>query len=176
MKIRLEEYNPDWRNRFEKEKQLLIKTLSDLSIKVEHIGSTAVQGLKAKPVIDIMIGLDDFKNANDQIGKLEKIGYRYISAYENVMPFRRFFIKENMGQRTHHIHMVQSDTEFWERHILFRNHLRQNKADREEYNRLKLELVKKDWIDGNEYADAKTGFIRRIEKKAKETDNNKHLQ
>ena len=166
MKITIENYNPNWRNRFETEKQLLIKTLSPLNIKIEHIGSTSVEGLAAKPIIDIMIGLENFNLADEQIEKIENLGYQYISKYEDIMPFRRFFVKENNGIRTHHIHMVEIGTKFWTRHLLFRDHLKINIDDRDKYCKLKKELAKQDWIDGDEYAKAKSEFIQAIERKA----------
>jgi GrpB-like predicted nucleotidyltransferase (UPF0157 family) len=170
MKIILEKYNPDWKNQFETEKLLIIKTLSDLNIKIEHIGSTSIEGLRAKPIIDIMIGLENFDSADNQIGKIEKLGYQYISKYEDIMPFRRFFIKKSKGHSTHHIHMVEYGSEFWMRHLRFRDHLRMSMADRDRYDELKKELVKKDWIDGNEYADAKSEFIKRIERNTTTTN------
>ncbi len=94
-----------------------------------------------------------------------QLGYTYIAAYEDVMPYRRFFIKEKDGVRTHHIHMVEKDTEFWERHLAFRDCLRNNTLERQAYYKLKKELSSKEWKDGNDYAAAKTDFIRTIEKK-----------
>jgi GrpB-like predicted nucleotidyltransferase (UPF0157 family) len=166
MKILIEEYNPNWKIDFEVEKKNLLEALSGIACRVEHIGSTSIEGLGAKPVIDILIGLTDFSFANDQINKLVKIGYQYIDKYEDVMPYRRFFIKEHGGCRTHHIHMVQINTEFWIRHLAFRDYLRANAEEKIKYYNLKKELAKKDWTDVNEYADAKSEFIKSIEKKA----------
>lgn len=166
MKIYLEEYNPYWKTLFDTEKQLLISTLIDLNIVVEHIGSTSVKGLRAKPVIDIMIGLEDFNLADKQIEKIEKLGYKYISIYEDTMPFRRFFTKSENGIRTHHIHMVEIGTDFWTRLLLFRDHIRKDKDDRNRYSELKTELAKQEWQNGNDYANAKTAFIKSIEYKA----------
>ena len=171
MRIIIEKYNPKWKEKFETEKQLLIKNLKFLDIEIEHIGSTSVKGLGAKPIIDIMIGLKDFNLADQQIEKLEKTGYQYISKYNEIMPERRFFIKEIHGIRTHHLHMVERGKDFWIRHLKFREHLRQNKIYRKEYNRLKKELSKKDWTDGDEYANAKSEFIKKIENKATATNS-----
>lgn len=168
MKVSIVEYRPQWRKMFEEEKQLLQSVLDEVSAKVEHVGSTAVNGLAAKPVIDIMIGLPDFSVADDLVPSIEALGYEYIKKYENEMPFRRFFVKNLNGVRTHHIHMVEIDSEFWGRHLLFRNYLRQNPETAKKYAALKKQLAEREWEDVNEYADAKTEFIRGIENRAKE--------
>ncbi len=167
MKVTIVEYRPGWRKMFEDEKGILQKALGEIPAEVEHIGSTAVAGLAAKPIIDVMVGLKDFSVADDVVPKIEAVGYEYIQKYEDVMPFRRFFIKELDGVRTHQIHMVGVGGEFWERHILFRDYLRRNPDVAEQYASLKKELAACEWEDVNEYADAKTEFIKGIEDKAK---------
>jgi GrpB-like predicted nucleotidyltransferase (UPF0157 family) len=163
MKVIIKEYSDNWPKLFESEKIALTQALNDPSILIEHIGSTAVKGLGAKPVIDIMIGLSDFTIANKFIKQITDLNYEYITKFEDVMPYRRFFIKENSGIRTHHIHMVEAGTEFWLRHLAFRNYLRANENVRNEYESLKKKLSEKEWKDGNEYNAAKTEFIKRIE-------------
>lgn len=171
LKIIIEKYNINWRTKFEEEFSLLMNSIKESDIKIEHIGSTSVDGLAAKPIIDIMIGLKDFNTADNHISSIESLGYNYISKYEDLMPYRRFFTKESNGKRTHHIHMVGYKTEFWNRHLRFRNHLRINNEDRDKYLELKMDLAKREWANGNEYADAKSEFINEIEEKTKETNN-----
>ena len=166
MKINLSEYNYSWPALFEKEKEILLTCLSSENPCIEHIGSTSVPGLTAKPIIDMMIGLPDFAFSNSLIPYIQKLGYTYFSQYEDVMPYRRFFKKENGDIVTHHIHMVETGSEFWIRHLLFRDFLRDNPNVAADYTDLKRRLAQQDWKDGNEYADAKTDFIRRIEKLA----------
>ena len=165
MKILIEEYNPEWPTLFQKEKSQLEKVLSDIKFEIEHIGSTSIEGLGAKPVIDIMIGVYDFSIINNQIEKITNLGYQYINAYEDVMPYRRFFIKEKEKVRTHHIHMVEINTEFWLRHLAFRDYLINHPIEKLEYYNLKKELSRREWKDGNEYAAAKTDFIQMIMRK-----------
>lgn len=167
MKVTIVEYRPEWQQMFEDEKRVLQTVLGDVSSQIEHIGSTAIDGLAAKPIIDIMVGLEDFSVADDLVPRVEALAYEYIKKYEAVMPFRRFFIKEQNGIRTHHIHMVEIGSEFWERHILFRDYLRQNPHVATNYASLKKELAEREWKDVNEYADAKTEFIRDIEDEAR---------
>jgi len=167
MKVSIVEYRPEWRTMFENEKRTIQTALGEVSAQIEHIGSTAVVGLAAKPIIDLMIGLGDFSIADYLVPKIEALGYEYIQKYEAVMPFRRFFIKEQMGLRTHQIHMVEIGTEFWDRLILFRDYLRQNADVVARYASLKRELAEREWNDVNEYADAKTEFVREIENEAR---------
>ena len=168
MKVSIVEYRPQWREMFKEEKQLLQAILGEVSAKIEHIGSTAVNGLAAKPIIDIMIGLPDFSVADKLVPVIETLGYEYIKKYEDEMPFRRYFAKNLNGIRTHQIHMVEIGSEFWERHLLFRDYLRQNPEMVNKYAALKKQLAEREWEDVNEYADAKSEFIRSIENKAKE--------
>ncbi len=151
---------------FEEERQSLQAALVEASAEVEHIGSTAVVGLAAKPVIDIMVGLPDFSVADKLVPTIEALGYEYIKKYEDEMPFRRYFVKDRDGVRTHQIHMVEVGGEFWRRHLLFRDYLRQNPETADEYAALKKQLAGREWADVNEYADAKTEFIKGIEGKA----------
>ena len=168
MKVSIVEYRSEWREMFEEEKQLLQAVLCEVSAEVEHIGSTAVNGLAAKPIIDIMIGLPDFSVADKLVLGIEALGYEYFKKYEDEMPFRRYFAKNSNGIRTHQIHMVAIGSEFWERHLLFRDYLRQNPEIANDYAALKKLLAEREWADVNEYADAKTEFIKNIENKAKE--------
>lgn len=163
MIIVIEAYNSEWKSVFEQESDLLSQTIGEPNVVIEHIGSTSVERLGAKPVIDIMIGVKDYRTINNHIASIENLGYKYISEYENMMPYRRFFIKDSNGKRTHHLHMVEIDTDFWNRHLKFRDQLRKDHKLRDEYYKLKLELSKKEWKDGNEYTSAKSKFIKEIE-------------
>ena len=167
MKVTIVEYRPEWRKLFEDEKRVIQTALGEVSARIEHIGSTAVAELAAKPVIDLMVGLEDFSIADNLVPKIEALAYEYIKKYEAVMPFRRFFIKEQAGIRTHQIHLVGIGSEFWERLILFRDYLRQHPGVAAKYATLKKELAGREWADANEYADAKTEFIRKIENEAR---------
>ncbi|KMQ51358.1 hypothetical protein CHISP_1841 [Chitinispirillum alkaliphilum] len=160
------EYQKEWKALFETEKASIIRAITDDSAWVEHIGSTSVPELAAKPIIDIMIGLKGFATADDFVLSLQDIGYRYISEFETSFPERKFLVKAQDGVSTHHIHMVEYGSHFWRRHILFRDYLINNQMAKEQYESLKRDLALKEWEDGNEYASAKTSFIREIERKA----------
>jgi GrpB-like predicted nucleotidyltransferase (UPF0157 family) len=165
MQITIAEYSFAWRQMFTEEKMRLQQILP-ISAVVEHIGSTSVPGLAAKPIIDIMVGLTDFTKADPLVLRVQSLGYEYVSQFEVEMPFRRYFRKDNEGVRTHQIHMVALNSEFWHRHLAFREYLKTHPNIAAEYATLKRKLAEQDWQDVNDYADAKTEFIQSIEAQA----------
>ncbi|MGB6976685.1 MAG: GrpB family protein [Gammaproteobacteria bacterium] len=166
--IYLSPYDPQWPALFEKEKELLLKSVGEYIVGIEHIGSTAIPKICAKPVIDIMMGVKQLDSVDREIIKrVESIGHEYIKKYEETMPFRRFFQKDNSeGLRTHRIHLVEITNAFWQRHLLFRDYLRTHSDDAKRYERLKIDLAKK-FTDTNQYANAKTDFCNQIYIKAR---------
>jgi GrpB-like predicted nucleotidyltransferase (UPF0157 family) len=172
MKVAIVKYRPKWAEMFEDEERVLQTALGDVSASVEHVGSTAVEGLAAKPIVDIMVGLEDFSLADGLVPKIEALGYEYVRKFEEVMPLRRFFTKERDGVRTHQIHMVAVGCEFWERLLLFRDFLRRNPEAAAKYASLKKKLAGREWGDVDEYADAKTEFVRGIEERARRERQN----
>lgn len=151
---------------FERERKSLEAVIGAGAAIIEHIGSTSVTGLAAKPIIDIMIGLRDFSVADRLVPEIVALGYIYIPKYEKEMPYRRYFKKVAGGVSTHHIHMVQAGGDFWQRHLLFRDYLMANPDVAAAYAVLKKELAKLEWDDTNDYADAKTAFVKNIENMA----------
>ncbi len=160
-------YDPRWPVLFEQEKQQLLKTLHQWSIVIEHIGSTAVPGLDAKPIIDIMIGLESLSCINHAfITALAQLGYEYVPEYEKEIPERRYFRKNSKElTRTHQIHIAQKESEFWRRHLVFRDYLRDHSGTMEEYSILKRQLARI-YNDTQDYARAKSDFIQKILEKA----------
>ncbi|MBL4755014.1 MAG: GrpB family protein [Flavobacteriales bacterium] len=165
MKIEIEKYNTAWPDAFLIEKEALLKVLAPANPVIEHIGSTAVEGLSAIPVIDIMIGLPNFKVAHQLVTPLKRLGYKHIAKYEEQMPDRMFFLKSSGGERSHHVNIVQLNEDFWDRHMFFRDHLRRHEKTRTAYQHLKTRLSKLAWEDRKQYALAKAAFIRAIEQK-----------
>jgi len=126
-----------------------------------------VPNLAAKPIIDIMIGLRDFSVADSfVVPAMQTVGFVYIDKWNDVLPLRRFFVKEDENDtRLAHIHIVGIENhEWWDRHIEFRDYLRTHPETRQAYEALKYKLAEKEWKDGSEYAGAKTEFIRGVEK------------
>ncbi len=126
---------------------------------VEHVGSTAVPNLAAKPIIDIMVGIRTLADAPFVVEPLASIGYEYVPKYEVTMPERRYFHKGPAMARTHHLHMVEPTSEFWKRQLAFRDYLRAHPDVAEQYARLKQALAVQYQWDRSGYTDAKTEFI-----------------
>ena len=166
MKIKIVPYNDEWPLLFETIKKEIKKSIDDNEIIIEHIGSTSVYSLASKPIIDILIGVSSDK-LDLYIKPIKNLGYTHIKEYEIEIPNRRFFFFEESKKRIAHIHLVKYNSRWFKRHIAFRNKLRSNEVIRKKYQSLKYSLSEKEWKDGNEYADAKTTFIRSVEKMLK---------
>ena len=130
---------------------------------IEHIGSTSVPGLAAKPIIDLMAGLRTLDDAIDCVPLLATLEYSYVPEFEAQMPERRYFRKSRGETRTHHLHMVVIGGAFWQRHLVFRDALRADPDLASEYAALKRRLAEQ--YSGNMvgYTEAKTAFIQAIE-------------
>ncbi len=184
MRVVIEPYNAAWAADFEQEQQLLRACLCQWSPDVQHIGSTAVAGLGGKPIIDIMIGMGSLGALSDAVPALLEAGYCYYPCYE-APPFRdRRFLARLQGVAprvfdspdafpdrrahppTHHLHLLVKGSPFWKRHLAFRNYLRRHPMTRDSYYRMKVKLAKGVWESHNDYAQAKTAFIRRVERLA----------
>ena len=162
-------YDPRWPRHFEEERARIERAIGPWTWEIEHVGSTAVPGLAAKPVIDVMVGVGSLEDSPILVERLAGIGYRYVPELEWVFPFRRYFRKPRQGRRTHQIHLVErSNSGWWDRHLLFRDHLRTHPEDAEGYARLKYELSGRFCDDREAYTDAKTAFIRECVRRAEE--------
>ncbi len=166
-------YDPAWPKRFEEEKEHLLACLpSEIVRRIEHFGSTAIPGLPAKPIIDILVEVTDLDETKQRVAPiLEDQGYEYFwrpSWGDDVAPWYAWFIKRGKnGRRTHHIHMVEADFEHWDR-LLFRDYLRVHPKVAEEYTTLKVTLSRAYHNDRAAYTMAKTDFIVRVTEIAKE--------
>ena len=161
------DYDPHWPEMFVTEKARLQHTLGDLVATIEHIGSTSVPGLAAKPVIDMAIGVRSLQIADAHcISPIEALDYEYVQVFESMMPSRRYFRKSNAdGMRTHQIHLWQLDDPEYERHIVFRDYLRAYPHEAAAYARVKRDLIDK-FESVNDYADAKSDFIKPCQERA----------
>ena len=164
--------NPAWRRMFEEEKRHLLNCLPpELIRRVEHFGSTAIPKLAAKPIVDILVEVTSLEETKRSIVPiLEAQGYDYFwrpTRGDDVPPFYAWFIKrDSTGKRTHHIHMVESDFEQWDR-LLFRDYLIERPDIAREYETLKLSLAHDYAKDRTAYTEAKTEFIVRVTEEAK---------
>ncbi len=163
--VKLSEYQKGWVSLYKAEHQKLKSALNDFVSDIQHIGSTSVPGLCAKPIIDILIGVKTLENYVEYIDILKIIGYEFREYASE--PKRKFFSKGNNNFRTHHLHIVEIDTEEWNKHIIFRDYLIDHKETADKYANLKYEMAKKFPEDRDEYAAAKSKFINMIVGKAK---------
>jgi GrpB-like predicted nucleotidyltransferase (UPF0157 family) len=153
--IELVEYDPGWTKAYEEERDRLAAAFLPLRPHFEHIGSTAVPGLCAKPIIDIMVGVPLVQSAETYAPLLEPLGYHHRGHEERG---RVFFLKGM--PRTHHLHIVTFGSEVWHRHLAFRELLREDADLRERYAQLKRQSAKAHREDREAYVSSKGGFIQ----------------
>ncbi len=140
---------------------------------MEHIGSTAVPGLGAKPIIDILIGVHSLDNVEEFIGRLGQLGYEYRPQNETLIRGTWYFRKGAPGANTHHLRFVEHGGKLWEEYLLFRDYLRNQPSEAEKYCLLKRSLYEK---HGRYHPlDAKNSFIDSIIVKARKTGRERIL-
>lgn len=170
--VEITSYDPGWPQSFEREKLHLRSCLpKSLVRRIEHFGSTAVPGLWAKPIIDILVEVTSLAEARRRIVPLlEEQGYEYFwrpSFGDDVPPYYAWFIKrDQQGNRTHHLHMLESHYKQWES-LLFRDYLIAHPDVAGEYADLKIRLLAGYKDDRAGYTQAKGDFIRRVTKLAR---------
>ncbi|RPJ95226.1 GrpB family protein [Rummeliibacillus sp. TYF005] len=162
MKVRLTDYSVDWPQMFQIEAEFLKTIFGDEIIKCEHFGSTSVYGMKAKPVIDMMCIVKSIEKVDLFNKRMEYLGYDV--AGEWGITGRRLFRKGGEN-RTHHIHFYQFDNPEIERHLIFRDYLRNHPQEVAEYSRFKEELAQR-YETTSDYSPAKKKFVSEMEQKA----------
>lgn len=155
-------YDPVWPTAFDEERVRLLNAFEGVEARVEHIGSTAVPGLCAKPVLDLMLGVPSLDDVEARRAALEEIGYHYVSEYEEEMPERRYFRRPAERPRTHHLHCVVTGGPFWRRHLVFRDRLRSDPDTAAAYGALKRALAERHAGDRVAYTEAKRPFIEAV--------------
>lgn len=169
-------YDPSWPKKFEEEASYLRSILPENIVKrIEHFGSTAVPGLSAKPIVDVLVEVSSLDETKKQVVPiLEAKGYEYFwrpAFGDDQPPFYAWFIKRDKeGKRTHHIHMVEADSELWDR-IYFRDYLRKFPVEAKRYDILKRKLSSQYPNDRVRYTKKKGEYIVSVTKKAKEYYN-----
>ena len=169
--VTLTDYDPNWKNIFEKEKQRLIVTLqTDNIYRIEHIGSTAIPFIKSKPTIDILLEVNESTGNKSIIHSIKSMGYHYIPKPENPAPHMMFvkgYSKEGFVGQAYHIH-VRYPGKWGE--ISFRNYLNKNPHLAKEYEKLKIKLAGKYKNNREAYTEGKTEFVNRINEYAMKSD------
>jgi len=162
-KVEVLPYNPEWLTLFEQEAAKLDELFGDELVEIHHIGSTAVPGLSAKPVIDIMPVVRDISRVDDYNDRMRQL--RYEPKGENGLPGRRYFQKGGF-HRTHHVHIYEKGNPEINRHLAFRDFLRSHPAERDMYGELKEQLAKQYPYSIDAYITGKEELVLEIEKKA----------
>jgi GrpB-like predicted nucleotidyltransferase (UPF0157 family) len=157
-RITLSRYNHQWPEKFEIEKSFLQSLIGHyVEGSIEHVGSTAIEGMVAKPIIDIMVGVSSLAKSKEAINILAKNGYCYYPYKSDVM---HWFCKPTPEIRTHHLHLVTLNSPLWVERIAFRDHLQSNAIKATEYAKLKISLATEYAEDREGYTQAKWPFIK----------------
>jgi len=160
MKVALEKYNSKWPSLFEEEKGFLLGIVGEwLSGTIEHVGSTAVPEIMAKPIIDIMFGVESLEESKAAIEVLSVNGYFYSPYKPEVM---HWFCKPSPDFRTHHIHLVPYGSVLWKERITFRDILLEKNCIAKKYSDLKLTLAMNNPDDREAYTQKKWPFIQGV--------------
>lgn len=161
-KVEVVEYDSAWKDLFESEKNKLETVVTTNVVSIFHIGSTSVVGLSAKPVIDILLVVKDLSALDDSA--IERLGYKSLG--ENGISNRKYFSKGG-EERTHHIHAFQFDNIMEiQRHLAFRDYLRINDADRNQYGKVKQDLANRYPFNMEQYIAGKDKLVKEIERRA----------
>jgi GrpB-like predicted nucleotidyltransferase (UPF0157 family) len=156
--IRMVDYDPTWPAKFELHRAIIAKALSDVALQIEHIGSSSVPGLAAKPIIDILVVVEDSTEESTYLPQLDAVGYLLRVREPDWNDHRMLRTPE----RDVHVHVYSAGCREIERSLTFRERLRTNAGDRRRYEATKRALAKRDWPHMNAYANAKTEVIEDI--------------
>ena len=156
--VRLTPYDPAWPDAFERERVALEAAIGPWVVDgIHHVGSTAVPGLEAKPIVDILAGVEDLDSSRECFGPLAALEYLYAPYRSDEM---HWFCKPHPERRTHHLHLVPASSRRYIEELAFRDLLRAEPEVAGAYAALKRELAQRFRDDREAYTDAKTGFIR----------------
>ncbi len=163
--VTIYDYNPECKEKFSDEKEKIISLLVKQVIGIEHIGSTSIKGLAAKPIIDILIGVEDIEDVERFVNPLKTVEYEYVPKLE--WGDRRFFRKGTWGKGTVHIHICEINSKEWKEKLLFRDYLRMHPETAQDYEYLKKSLAASYKNDRHTYTNKKEPFIQHVIEKAK---------
>jgi GrpB-like predicted nucleotidyltransferase (UPF0157 family) len=162
MTVVLAPYATDWPRQFSAVHREIQAVFTGRLVEIEHIGSTAVPGLCAKPVIDVALGAQSLHDVEAVIPQLAAEGYAYVPKYESELPMRRYFVKPQAAMPRIHLHAVCVGSAIWMEHLAFRDALRASAQLRDEYRDLKLHLARTHAQDKAAYTAAKAPFIKQV--------------
>jgi len=155
-------YSSDWPVAFAQAREGLAAAFAPVDVGIEHIGSTSVPELSAKPVLDMLLGVSSLREVEAKIDILSELGYEYVPRYERELPERRYFVKPSLASLRVHLHAVELGGSFWLEHLAFRDALRADASLRVAYQALKMGLASEFTHDKSAYQTAKGPFIRSV--------------
>ncbi|MFQ3786366.1 GrpB family protein [Halomonas sp. A29] len=158
--VRLVDYDSAWPACFEAERGRLLERFADELLDVQHIGSTAIPGMPAKPIIDVMAGVASMAMADVLFEPILAHGYVTSVEFNAGLTDRRWFMRHAHGLRTHHLHVVVHDGELWHQRLAFRDALRTDPTQAIRYAALKRDLASRHQADREAYTQAKGEFVR----------------
>lgn len=157
-------YDSKWNDEFQKIKSYLEKTLENSIVAIEHVGSTSVEGLSAKPILDIDVVVKNYDNFQEVKSRLESLGY-YHEGDLGIKDREAFGYTEKHEFMAHHLYVCSQNSEELKRHIAFRDYLRTHKEDREKYSEIKQYASKRYSTDIDSYIEVKSPCIAEIYRK-----------
>ncbi|OGZ42253.1 MAG: hypothetical protein A3C80_01420 [Candidatus Ryanbacteria bacterium RIFCSPHIGHO2_02_FULL_45_43] len=165
--VKLVKHNPTWKQSFEREAKKIRKVFSKDALDIQHVGSTAVPGILAKPIIDIALIVPSLQKTKRYVKKLQALGYELKK--NDVKKERLFFTKGPEEKRTHYLHVGENDSGYTEDMILFRDYLRKHKSTAKHYSELKSKLAGKYQNTREIYTTKKEKLVKKIVRKAKKS-------
>ena len=163
--VSLIDYCSDWQNLYAREEKQLLNKLGKIAKKIEHIGSTSIPGIKAKPIIDIMLTVYDKQLFFSVLKPLYDIAYRFLG--NSGRRGRLFFVKGHKNITDFHLHLLEENSHYRSNYLFFRDYLRSHFDIAKEYERLKIRLSKEYPYNRNKYSQYKSTFVKKILRKNK---------
>jgi GrpB-like predicted nucleotidyltransferase (UPF0157 family) len=162
--IRIVDHDPRWPLLAQEELRRVADALGDSAVRLEHVGSTSVPGLGAKPIIDMQVSVADIERLDDYVGPLEALGYLF--APDPAFPDYHYFAKPHARPRSHHLHVCQAGSHQELRHVAVRDFLRAHPEEAASYEELKRTLVREHPEDRLAYVAGKDGYMIELEARA----------
>jgi GrpB-like predicted nucleotidyltransferase (UPF0157 family) len=163
--VKLSDHDSSWKDIFRDEKIALQKVFSDQILGVEHVGSTSIPGIKAKPILDLMVAIPSLDSWREYESGLQKLGYQFRTDFQETQG-NILFVKGPEEHRTHYLKLTELASDFWTEHLLFRDFLISHPEYRKEYEDLKTTLLETYKGDRKPYTEGKEVFINKILKLA----------
>jgi GrpB-like predicted nucleotidyltransferase (UPF0157 family) len=165
-RVVIEDYNPNWPAYFEEERGPLANAFGPYALDIQHVGSTSVPGLGAKPVIDIAVATGQYPLPEDVIARVVALGFEHRGEYG--IPRRHYFRRGSNGRYAVHVHALERTGEEYIRHLLFRDYLRAHDERAGAYEELKRHLAETVGEQREVYTEMKTDFVMETLRMAEE--------